>query len=189
MESASKKRGRPSKFTQEEVTALRRRYPWVDERQRQNLFYAEKAKWVLNRLIETHVEEDTEEGRNRLETFDWILQRPSILAELGRMLGKDWEPRKVKESKEMQEAWHSFGQAVGWLGGGKPNTKQAIAVLRRKRTGESRPADAQDLAHQIAVMMIDYLMTHDCDDNRFITRTLNMVQGTIAEILANRKGA
>ena len=97
-----------------------------------------------------------------------------------------WNPRELKDVEEMQEALRLFNWAVGWLGEKNPNAKHSIAVLRRKRTGEARPADAQDLAHKIAVTIIDYLTTHDCDDDWFIRRTLNMVHGALTEILASR---
>ena len=107
---------------------------------------------------------------------------------MGRILGKDWNSKELKDVEEMQEALRLFNWAVGWLGEKKPNAKHAIAVLRLKRTGFASPADAEDLAHKIAVMIIEYLTTHDCDDDRFITRTLNFVHGALTEILAIRKG-
>ena len=83
MESASKKRGRPSKFTDEERTKLRMRYPRVDERQRQNLFYADRARSVLNALITRNSTTDTEDARAFIGKCEWILQRSGILTELG----------------------------------------------------------------------------------------------------------
>jgi len=124
--------GRTSKFTDDELVKLRRLYPGVDERQRQNLFNADKAKWVLSTLIKHHITTDSDEGLTFIEKYEWILQRQSILAELGRILGKDWKPGKLKEAEEMKEAWRLFQRAVGWLGEEKPNTKVAVEVLRRE---------------------------------------------------------
>lgn len=187
METVSRKRGRPSKFTEEELARLRIRYPGVGDRQRRNLFYADKAKWVLNRLIKARAEEDSEENRILIENYEWILQRPSILTELGRILGKDWEPRRIKESKEMEESWQLFGQAVGWLGDKRPSAKLAIAVLRSKRTGEAHPADANDLAHKIALTIIEYLATHSGAEPGFLERTQNAVPSALEVILRSRK--
>ena len=189
MESASKKRGRPSKFTDEELARLRGRYPGVDKRQLQNLFYADKAEPLLRWYIKTNTAREPERSRVFIDKYEWILLRRSILVELGRILGKDWDNKKLKKSEEMKEAWLLFLRAVYWLGENKPNTKRAIVVLRNSRIGESSPADAQELAHKIAMMIIEYCTTHRPDDNLFITRTLDMVRGALTEILESRKSA
>jgi hypothetical protein len=163
------------------------RYPTVDERQRQNLFYADKAKPLLRWLIETNAPEDPDERSDFVDKYQWILQQRGVLAEMGRILGKDWDPKRLTEAEEMKEAWRRFKQAAAWLGENKPSAKQAIAMLRRHRTGEARPADTQDLAHKIAVTIIEYCRTHDCTDSLVIARTLDAVRGALKEILTSQK--
>lgn len=175
METDSKKRGRPSKFTNEEAATLRRRYPRVVERQRQNLFYAEKARLVLNRLIELHIEKDADEGRAYIDKHKWILHKPTILAELGRILGKDWNPR----NPEAEQAWRLFLGAIGWLGETRPSTKRAVAVLRRHRTGKAKPATVNDLAAKIMRTVVEYRTAHPNADQGLILRALDAVENTV----------
>ena len=62
MEDASKERGRPRKFADEENVRLLRRFPSMSERHRQDLFYADMASQVLNAAIHNLVAEDPDGG-------------------------------------------------------------------------------------------------------------------------------
>lgn len=178
MEAASKKRGRPRKFADEEAIWLRRRFPGVSERRRQDLFYAGMASEVLNAIIKHRTAEDPKDGRSFVEEHEWILHRPGILAELGRILGKDWEPGKP----EAEEPLSLFLGAVGWLGRAKPSTKKAVAVLKRKRTGKAKPARRDDIARKIAKAIDEYRAAHPDTDYGLILRALDDVGSRVRSL-------
>jgi hypothetical protein len=105
------------------------------------------------------------------------LHRPSILAELGRILGKDW-PEGLEEARD---GLRSYLDAVTWLGEHKPSTKRAVAVLRRRRASTVRPASETDLAEKIAKVIIDYCKVHPSIDDKIILRALNEVPSTLVK--------
>jgi hypothetical protein len=162
------------------------RYPRVDERQRQNLFYADRARSVVNALITRNSTTDTEDARAFIGKCEWILQRSGILTELGRILDKaNSEPGEPKD-EETEEARRLFLRAVGWLGENKPNTKVAIGVLRREGSGGVKPADEEELAHRLASVVRDYGAVRPGVDHEFVVRALSKVPRTVRAILDTR---
>jgi hypothetical protein len=147
----------------------------MSERHRQDLFYADMSSQVLNAAIHNHVAEEPDGGHSFLEDHKWILSRPSILAELGRILGKDWEPG----TSEAREPLSLFLGAVGWLGRTKPSTKTAVAVMKRKRTGKAKPANRKDLARKLAKAIDEYHAAHPDMGYDLVLQALDDVEGRV----------
>jgi hypothetical protein len=133
MEAASeKKRGRPPKIAGEERAALKKHFPNHTDRRRADFFYAGMAHRELEGLYFGVVAEDPSLAKRLRERTGWVLEKPSILAELGRILGPEEEPG--------EEEAMLFLYAVRWLEDSYPNrnVKRAVAHIRRMRLGETR---------------------------------------------------
>jgi hypothetical protein len=102
-------------------------------------------------------------------------QAEHILAELGRILGKDWEPG----TSEAREPLSLFLGAVGWLGRTKPSTKTAVAVMKRKRTGKAKPANRKDLARKLAKAIDEYHAAHPDMGYDLVLQALDDVEGRV----------
>lgn len=112
-------------------------------RQMQNRLYALRAMDRLGLL---------EDGKLREALADrpalgWLVSeegaRWAILAELGR----------IRDSG-------AFDTAVRWVLEYRPRTKEAVAEIRRFRTGKSNPPDTRELAGEVVRAVDDYATRH-----------------------------
>ena len=150
METISRNKGRPRVFDDAELAAAARMIaggvsptgPW-SRRQMQNRLYALRAMDRLGLL------EDGKLGAALADrpALEWLVSeegaRWAILAELGR----------IRDSL-------AFDTAVRWVLEYRPKTKEAVAEIRRFRTGKSNPPDTRELADKIIRAVDDYATRH-----------------------------
>jgi|TARA_B100001964_G_C14051899_1_gene517404 hypothetical protein len=138
--SEKRKRGRPPTFTPEYRALMKAFFPDVQTRRGMtNVLYQQQALGLLR-----------DDAR-----FKWLVDKdkmiagepnawkPSILAELGRI--SDEETLKVVALRVCEV---------------KPKTKDAIAEIRRFRTGKTAAGNASDLYSALATRMNDYIQQH-----------------------------
>jgi len=154
MEAETKKHGRPPKIPAQERASLNQNAPHITRRQRDNWYYASIAQSVIETIFQR--EELVGLGITR-QKHGWLLERISILAELGRVLegAKHNDP-----SKEAPPAFHIFVDMLLWLGEKKPSAKAAVARLRRWRTGKAPPPSRTALANVIVDAIRAYWQQH-----------------------------
>jgi hypothetical protein len=150
METVSRNKGRPRVFDDGELAAAARRIAGgvspagpKSRRQMQNRLYALRAMDRLGLL------EDGKLGAALADrpALKWLVSeegaRWAILAELGR----------IRDSL-------AFDTAVRWVLEYRPKTKEAVAEIRRFRTGKSNPPDTRELADEIIRAVDDYATRH-----------------------------
>jgi hypothetical protein len=112
-------------------------------RQMHNRLYALRATERLGLLEEGELEQALADR----PALRWLVNedgaRWSILTELGRIR----EPEK-------------FDAAVRWVLEHRPKTKEAVARIRRLRTGKSRSPNARELAREIIRVVTGYGIRH-----------------------------
>jgi hypothetical protein len=150
MEAASKnKRGRPPKIAGKDRAALEKHFPNHTDRRRADFFYAGRGGAELEGLYFGLIAENPEVAKRARARTDWVLKKPSILAELGRILGSEEDPG--------EEAAMLFLYAVKWLEDYYPNknVKRAVAHIRRIRIGETRRGQRLATLHHDLNMAIN----------------------------------
>ena len=177
MEAATEngRRGRPPKFTEEEAEALRKRFPHLSERQRQNIYYAGVGRSALQALVMAHIVAGShaEDFRVWAQTADWLEGHIGVLAELGRMLGKDFTPEDL-DGVEVPAGYAMFVRAVRWLGENRPKSKEAVTVLRLWRLGRAHPGSSQELHHELVDKVNDYLRGHPGMTDEHVEKALRL---------------
>jgi hypothetical protein len=150
METISRNKGRPKVFDDEELAAATRMIAGgvsptgpKSRRQMQNRLYALRAMDRLGLLEDGELREALADR----PALDWLVSeegaRWAILAELGR----------IRDSG-------AFDTAVRWVLEYRPRTKEAVAEIRRFRTGKSNPPDTRELADEIVRAVDDYATRH-----------------------------
>jgi hypothetical protein len=150
MEAISKSKGRPKIFDDGELTSAAEAMADgvlasgpKSRRQRQNRLYALRAMERLGLLGDSELEQALTDK----SALKWLVDeegaRWGILAELGRI--KDLE---------------KFDAAVTWVLEHRPKTNEAVALLRRFRTGKSRPPHTGELAEEIVRVVNGYGLRH-----------------------------
>jgi hypothetical protein len=150
MEIISRNKGRPRVFDDAELAAATRMIAGgvsptgpKSRRQMQNRLYALRAMDRLGLLEEGNLREALADR----PALGWLVSeegaRWAILAELGR----------IRDSE-------AFDTAVRWVLEYRPKTKEAVAEIRRFRTGKSNPPDARELAEEVVRAVDDYATRH-----------------------------
>ncbi len=136
MEAASKKRGRPPVWSPEEMGLVRGVLPGMGDRQLQNRLCAVTALQILQSYQEGDVLDVS-------PLLDDETTSTSVLAELGRIQ----DPA-------------TFFLATNWYLRERPKVKEAVAEIRRMRTGKSPPGTAAGLHRELIEKVNDYLVRH-----------------------------
>ncbi len=136
MEAASKKRGRPPVWSPEVMGTLREVLPGLSDRQLQNRLCAVDAIQIL----QSYQEGDVLDVSPLLDDETTSL---SVLAELGRIQ----DPA-------------AFFSVTDWYLRERPKVKEAVAEIRRMRTGKSPPGIAAGLHRELVEKVNDYLVRH-----------------------------
>jgi hypothetical protein len=150
METVSRNKGRPRVFDDAELAAATRMIAGgvsptgpKSRRQTQNRLYALRAMDRLGLLEDGELREALADR----PALDWLVSeegaRWAILAELGR----------IRDSG-------AFDTAVRWVLEYRPRTKEAVAEIRRFRTGKSNPPDTRELAGEVVRAVDDYATRH-----------------------------
>jgi hypothetical protein len=141
MENFPKKRGRPRKIPASPMPGLeapelpkpvRELFDWSrqSDRNRANLFYADNAREVVEGLSkQVRMPEDPALAAKLRLGMDWILERRTVLTELGRML---IENPTEQDIQRFQDAVMHIAKRYD-----KITAKAAVAHVRRLRLGET----------------------------------------------------
>ena len=155
------KRGRPRKLPEPAFGEFRREFHQTPkaqqfspfdvptERTAANRFYADKARDVLPELSKSVRIPDDPVLVAKIRTgIDWILERTTVLAELGRMMVE--EPTEEDRTR--------FQGAVRYIAEGhtKLTAKDAAAYARRMRLGETERRDRLEALHHELNAAINY---------------------------------
>jgi hypothetical protein len=151
MENFPKKRGRPRKIPDSPMPGLevpefpeaaRELFDWSrhSERNRANMFYADNAREVVEGLsTQVRMPEDPALAAKLRLGMDWILERRTVLTELGRMLIEDPTEQDIQR----------FQDVVMYIAKrhSKRTAKAAVAHVRRVRLGETERRDRLAALH------------------------------------------
>jgi hypothetical protein len=151
MENFPKKRGRPRKIPDSPLPGVkapeipepaREFFDWSrqSERNRANLYYADRAREVVEALSKkVRMPEDPALAAKLRLGMDWILGRRTVLSELGRMLIEDPTEQDIQR----------FQDVVSYITTrhSKITAKAAAAHVRRVRLGETGRRDRVAALH------------------------------------------
>ncbi len=171
MEVVPKSRGRPKPFDDGDLACAAEamangvltNVP-KSRRQMQNRLYALRAIERLGLLEEGELEQALADR----PALRWLVNeegaRWSILAELGR----------IRDPEE-------FDAAVWWVLEHRPKTKEAVARIRRLRTGKSRSPNTRRLAGEIVRVVTGYGIRHPGLTREQELKALRLATGALAD--------
>jgi hypothetical protein len=160
MEAASENRGRgrPPKFPPEMMKYAEAQGRKTRRGQQDHIY----GGLVISDIMRRYPEDERRNWLVNEETAKW-----SILSELGRLRDQRGE--------------EAFWEAVEWVLENRPKVKEAVAVLRRYRTGRSPQGNADGVYEALRKTTNDYLKTHPGTPTDAVETALVALLGTVRE--------